>query len=115
LSLTRSETRERGRDPGVERRGVGENGTLAIDDRNGHRDRVGQRLRDRAEAASAEDDLREAVVDLRSSLQPDGLDVEDDPEHGADDLVERGRRRQLDEGKPRRSASSIIAAGIDPM
>ena len=76
---------------------VGQHGALAVEDRDRHPDQVGERIGDLAEPAAAQDDAREAVVDLGSALEPDRLDVEDDREHRADDLVERGRRRKLDQ------------------
>jgi hypothetical protein len=50
-----------------------------------------------AEPAAAQDDVREALVDLGRAAEPDGLHVEDDAEDRADHLVERRRRWQLDQ------------------
>ncbi len=88
------------RDGRVEARRVSKHGPLPVDDRHRHRDRLRERLGDRTQPTATQDDPREPVVDLRGPLEPDRLDVEDDPEHRADDLVEGGRRRQLDERKP---------------
>ena len=91
--------RQEAEDLVADRGRVGENATLAVDDRDRHRDRLRERLCDLAEAAAAQDDPRESVVDLRGALEPDRFRIEDHPEHRPDDLVERRGWRQLDQGE----------------
>ena len=78
---------------------MGVHAALAVDDRDRHRDRIGKRLGDLAQAAAAQDDPGEPIVDLRRALETDRLGMEDHAEDGTDDLVERGRRGQLDQGE----------------